>query len=198
MDKPYISFETERLFVRSIEEGDKEEYMNLRVETSELSRVYSSFPDFRDKEWEEELNSENEICLAVFVKGTQKLAASGSFQYFNSNTIEFGFDVDKDHRNQGIATELVMGMIKIVHVIFPGRSVMIRTNVSNTACRRVAEKCGGILTGYEPTNAAKVFAELMESFGSEPADNEELIRIRKQMAEFIEENQESACVYCFD
>lgn len=34
MDKPKISFKTERLFICSIEESDKEMYMDLRVETS--------------------------------------------------------------------------------------------------------------------------------------------------------------------
>ncbi len=68
MEKPKISFDTERLYVRSVEETDKDDYMNLRVETSELSQAYQSVPGFRDYEWEGELNSQKDIYMAVFMK----------------------------------------------------------------------------------------------------------------------------------
>ena len=197
MDKPIINFDTARLYIRSVEESDKEAYMNLRVETSEITQAYQSFPGFRDHEWNEELNSQKDIFLAVFLKENDMMIASASFQNYESDCIEFGFDVTERYRKQGIATELVQGMLEIVHTLFPGKMVNIKTNATNTACRRVAEKCGGIFSGYEPTMAAVALETLLESYGNKPTDDNEVLAIRKKSAEFIEENKEGACVYIF-
>lgn len=198
MEKPKISFDTERLYVRSVEEMDKDDYMNLRVETSELSQAYQSVPGFRDHEWEGELNSRKDIYMAVFMKTNDKIVASCSFQGYEGDCVELGFDVEEQYRKQGIATELVQGMLRTVSTVFSGKPVMIRTNVTNTACRRVAEKCGGVFSGYEATLAAKAIAGLMESYGNKPTDDEELLEMRQRNAEFIEENKEGVCGYRFE
>lgn len=197
MEKPKISFDTERLYVRSVEETDKDDYMNLRVETSELSQAYQSVPGFRDFEWEGELNSWKDIYMAVFMRTNDKMVASCSFQSYEGDCIELGFDVAEQYRKQGIATELVKGMLRTVRTVFSGKPVMIRTNVTNTACRWVAEKCGGFFSGYEPTLAAKAIARLMESYGNKPTDDEELLKMRQRNAKFIEDNKEGVCVYRF-
>lgn len=198
MEKPKISFDTERLYVRSVEETDKDDYMNLRVETSELSQAYQSVAGFRDYEWEGELNCQKDIYMAVFMKADDKMVANCSFQGYEGDCVELGFDVEEQYRKQGIARELVQGMLRTVRTVFSGKPVMIRTNVTNTACRRVAEKCGGVFSGYEPTLAAKAIARLMESYGNKPIDDEELLEMRQRNAEFIEENKEGVCVYRFE
>ena len=43
MEKPRISFFTDRLYVRSVEESDKEKYMDLREATSSLASAYKKF-----------------------------------------------------------------------------------------------------------------------------------------------------------
>ena len=197
MDKPKIHFDTPRLYVRSVEESDKEAYMNLRVETSEIAHAYQSLPGFRDREWDGELNSQKDTLLAAFLKENNLLVASASFQSYESNCIELGFDVSERYRRQGFATELVQGMLKTISTIFPDKTVSLRTAVTNTACRRVAEKCGGVFSGYEPTRATMAMAALMESYGNTPTDDKELLAMRIKGTEFIEENKEGVCVYIF-
>lgn len=197
MDKPIIHFDTERLHVRSVEESDKEAYMDLRVETSEIAQAYQTLPGFRDREWNGELNSQKDIFLSVFLKKNDVLIASASFQNYESDCIELGFDVTERYRKQGIATELVQGMLEIVSTLFPGKTVSIKTNVTNSACRRVAEKCGGVFSGYEPNRAAMAMETLLESFGNKPTDNKELQAMRMASAEYIKENKETVCVYIF-
>lgn len=197
MDKPKIHFDTARLYVLSVEESDKEVYMNLRVETSDIAQAYHSFPRFRDHEWNGELNSQRDIFMAVFLKENDMLIASASFQNYESECIELGFDVTERYRKQGIAAELVQGMLKTVHTLFPEKRVNIKTNVTNFACRRVAEKCGGVFSGYEPTRTAVALKTLLESYGNKPTDDKEVLAIRKKSAEFIEENKEGVCVYIF-
>ena len=65
MDKPRISFLTDRLYIRSVEESDKEDYMALRIATSELAEAYESNPAFGDHEWAYELNSSCDVYLSV-------------------------------------------------------------------------------------------------------------------------------------
>lgn len=198
MDKPKISFETRRLFVRSIEAADMDAYMNLRVKASPMARAYEEYPEFKEHIWNDELNSQDDIYMAIFLKGSNIFVASAFFQGFRTDTIEFGFDVREQYRNQGIATELVMGLLHEAKTTFPGTHVIIRTDKENGACRKVAEKCGGVLSGYEPTLAAKAFEQLMKSFGDEPTDDEKLIQMRRRNREFIEENREGVCVYRFE
>ncbi len=69
--------------------------------------------------------------------------------------------------------------------------------MTNSACRRVAEKSGGIFSGYEPTMAAKAMATLIESYGNKPTDDKELLAIRIKSADYIEKNKEGVCVYTF-
>lgn len=197
MDKPNIHFDTERLHVRSVEESDKEAYMDLRVETSEIAQAYQTLPGFRDREWNGELNSQKDIFLSAFLKENDVLIASASFQNYESDCIELGFDVTERYREQGIATELVQGMLEMVSNLFPGKTVSIKTNVTNSACRRVAEKCGGVFSGYEPNRAAMAMETLLESFGNKPTDNKELQAMRMASAEYIKENKETVCVYIF-
>lgn len=190
-----ISFFTDRLYVRSVEKTDKEKYMNLRETTSPFARTYKSLPGFREDEWERELNSQSAIFVAAFLKDSSELVASASFQNIDTDTIEFGFDVFEAYRNQDIATELMKGMIQTAHALFPGKNFVIRTDVTNAACRRVAEKCGGILTGYEPTFAAKVVMASMKLYGNKLAGDEDQAKLRTKSAEFIEKNKEGVCVY---
>ena len=171
MEKPVISFETERLYARPVKESDKESYMDLRVKTSDLAAAYKEFPEFRDHEWDGELNSQNELYVCVFMKNTETLVAIASFQNFDTDTIEFGFDVAEEWRSQGIATELVQGMLKVMRSEYPGKEAKIRTNKENGACRKVAEKCGGVLSGFEPTLAARAIEQLMNSFGNKPTED---------------------------
>lgn len=197
MDKTIINFETDNMFVRAIEEKDKEPYMDLRVSASEIAAAYIEFPGFRDKEWEGELNNADDIYCAVFLKKNNEFAACCSFQKFNTDMIELGFYVKQEYRNQGIATELLKGMLRTAADVFPGKSVKACTYKTNTASRKVIEKCGGRLSGYESSPAAKALESLLESIEKKTPDVNEAETMRSATAEYIEDHKESVCVYRF-
>ena len=100
------------MYVRSIEETDKEAYTDLRMSASEIAAAYTEFPGFRDKEWKSELNNAVDIYCAAFLKKSKVFVASCSFQKFDTDMIELGFDVKKEYRSRGIATELLRGCCK--------------------------------------------------------------------------------------
>ena len=163
MDKPIIEFETGRLVVRSVQEGDKDEYMALRVQTSDISRAYSTIEGFTEYEWENELNDSDDIYMSVFLKSDFVFVASASIQNFKENSIYIGYDVKEEYRNMGIATELVIGLVKQAHSFFPESKVLSRIRVDNDVSRKVTEQCGGIIKGYEDTYFAKQVKRMMSS-----------------------------------
>ena len=147
--KPYIDFETKRLHIRSVVPEDNDVYMALRISNSPISAVYATMPEFADYEWNGELLSEDDIYLSVFQKRDGTFVASASIQHFKSSRIEFGYDVVKEYRNRGIATEIVNGLLAEVHRRFPEAVAIIRVGKENAISRRVAEKCGGVMIGNE-------------------------------------------------
>lgn len=198
MRKPKISFETDRLFIRSIIEEDKETYMGMRLPADDISNSYSMPYGFRDILWEKELNSGDAAYVIVLRKEDDEPVAIGSFQKLNTATVELGFVVAERHRMQGIATELLKGMIREVQHDFPEKAVRICTRITNTACRRVAEKCGGVLSGNEFGPATEALASLLVSAERRLSEDDgELKRLRNSITSFIEENKEGVCIYRF-
>lgn len=124
--------------------------MNIRKGNSVISSAYR-FPGFEDFEWDSELNSPDSVYLSVFIKTTGMLVASASIQKYIGPEIELGYDVADGYRNKGIATEVVKALLEEVHRRFPKTRVVVRTENDNAASRRVAEKCGGVLTESEDT-----------------------------------------------
>lgn len=193
-DKPLIDFETDRLHIRSVIEADKDDYMSLRVKNSSISKAYSIMPDFTDYEWDGELNGEDDIHVSVFLKPEGVFVASASIQNYKEKTIELGYDVKEDYRNEGIATELIKGLLSEVHRLFAEAQVIIRTDHENDASRRVAEKCGGVLIRREDSFACKMFSitkEALEKSGKdfEQSDNYD------DMKELMVRGKDSVCVY---
>ena len=98
------------------------------------------------------------------------------------------------YRKQGIATELVLGMLREARILFPGKKIKIRTDVTNAACRRVAEKCGAVLAGYEPDVLARALIQYLDMYGKEPTEDPKTLEKRREYTEYIENNREGgAC-----
>ena len=191
-DKPIIDFETERLHIRAVKECDKEAYMALRIQNSMTPKAYEKIPGFRDYEWEGELNDDGDLFLSVFLKPEELFVASASIQHYNKAAIEIGYDVVKEYHKQGIATELIKGLVKEIHRIFSDARIIITTDRDNAASRRVAEKCGGTLTGFDNSIISKIYEIAKEGFEGKGMENDEEYR---KIMESIEEDKNSVCVY---
>lgn len=191
MNKSFLLFETDRLIIRPLQESDKDYYMALRIETSDIRQAYETMPEFREYEWEKEFEGDGDASFCIFLKPDRIFVGSCSYQNFKSDTVELGIDLVKEHRNKGIGTEVVNGLVRKAGELFPGKSIILRTNANNVLCRRVAEKCGATLSKYEPSLTAQVMAKLLEI--TDEMDSESLAKNK----EYIEENKEGLCVYTF-
>ncbi len=77
---------------------------------------------------------------------------------------------------------------------YGGVKIIIRIDKDNDASRRVAEKCGGILVGYEDSYASTVFDIMKERYekkGLVFENDSEYDDIRNLM----KEGKESVCIY---
>ena len=101
---------------RSIGPRDKDLFMGVRAEISEVAEFYRKFPDFSDYNWNLILKDENEIGMVVFQQPDGLFVGTCSFQ----------------------------GVQKETHMYFPDREIFVRIRQDNSASRRVAEKNGAV------------------------------------------------------
>ena len=192
--KTFIDFETNRLHIRSVMEADKDDYMALRVNNSNISEAYSIMPDFTDYEWDGELNGDEDIYLSVFLKSDGTFVASASVQNYQEESVEIGYDVKEESRNVGIATEIVKGLLAEVHSLFPKSRVIIRADYENDASKRVAEKCGGVLIRREDSFACRMFSMTQKALETEGDDFEQSEKYADMRA-LMEKGKDAVCVY---
>ena len=103
-------------------------------------------------------------------------------------------DVIEGYRNQGIATEIVSGLVNEIQRICAGAPIIIRIDKDNYASRKVAEKCGGVLVKYEDSYMSRIICTLKEKCkerGVLSENDAEFDNIRNLM----EEGKESICIY---
>lgn len=186
--KPLIDFETERLHIRSLVESDKDTYMSLRINNSNFASVYSLEPNLVDDVWECEFYGEEDIYLAVTLKANDKMIASASIQCYKDKNIELGYDVNKEYQKQGIASEILTGLVAEAHRIFKAARIFVRVDRDNMASRRVAEKCGGMLVETDDFQSIdSIIAMIKEHTGTIDAGYEMNIAIEKL--------KDSVCIY---
>lgn len=196
-DKPVINFETKRLLVRSLTEGDKEPYMDLRQNTSDFRSMYIKDPAFRESEWENELNGKDDIYMSVFLKESGTFVASASFQNYRKRFIELGFDVVKEYRNQGFGTELLKSLIERANLLFPRAKLKAKTRKNNTICQKLLEENGGILIRKEDAPEVMFYRTVIRLINKK-YDGDELENLKQDCIDLIEKGKNSIYVYLIE
>ena len=98
----------------------------------------------------------------------------------------------KEYQNRDIATELIKGLVNEIHRIFTDTRIIITTGRNNAASRRVAEKCGGTLVGFDNSIISRIYEIAKEGLEGKGTENDEKYR---KIRESIEEDKDSVCVY---
>lgn len=149
---------------RNICESDKEPFLALRRDASDISMVYEARADFADFSWKEDLADKNTIYMMVFKAPEENFVAACSFQGIHNEFIQLGYDVVAPLRGKGIGTEVVKRLVALAHETFPDKHIQIWIRKDNMASRRVAEKCGARLFGITDSPEAKSFQGLMDKY----------------------------------
>ena len=137
MEKPSIVLETERLYIRPVQEMDKDAYMSIRVANSDFTAAYQTWTELYDRVWECELESKDSLYLSVFQKADHVLVASASIQNYSHDMIELGYDVAEGYRNRGFATEVLGALTVRVHEEFPGIPVQVCIRSDNAELLKI-------------------------------------------------------------
>ncbi len=134
---------------KTITQQDKDRFMSVRMESSDIAFMYKAYPDYVNYSWEMLLTDANVLNMVVFLFPKDQFVATCSIQKLQSNAVELGYDVVRELRGRGIGTQMVTALIKLGHEHFPEREILIKVRRENAASRHVAEKCGGILLRLE-------------------------------------------------
>ena len=125
--------ENDRLLIRPVVDDDKESFMRIQVENSDLAAAYKD-EQFRNYFWETTLNGDNDIYMMIFMKEDGTHVGNCSFQKLNSDSIEIGMDIDKRFQNQGIGTATLMLLAEYLRKNAPGKRHTVRTKSNNIPC----------------------------------------------------------------
>ena len=156
------------------------------------------YPEFREHEWQNVLKAEDEVSMMVFQKEDGVFVAICNFQDFQGDHVDIGYDVEEEYRGKGIGTSLVIDLVSLAHLKFPGKEVIARIRVNNSVSRRVAEKAGGVMVRYEPTPEAKLFVESLKKYGDGKPDENGHYASEKEISAWkrvVDEGKEGIRVY---
>ena len=176
-----IDYREQNYHIRAVTEEDKENFMSIRRETSDLSHAYDTVPGFLGQAWGFVLNGYDEVSMVAFRNDC--FVAICTFHDFQESHVQLGYDVSRQLRGQGIGTELVGHLINIAHHTFPDKAVQIRVRKDNIASYRVAEKCGGVIIGFESTPEGRLARELLDKYEHKGETGEEVDAVRRRAEE---------------
>ena len=92
---------------------------------------------------------------------------------------------------------MALALIEKTHSINPEASLYIKTSTKNVACKRVIEKCGGILCGYEDSSFTRSMDSLRkecDEHGFPFLDMYEKEK-RLEILDMIEKGRDGVCIY---
>lgn len=172
---------------RRIEQRDKDLYMGVRAEVSEVAEFYRKYPDFSDYNWNLILKDDNEIGMVVFQRADDLFVGTCSFQGVQKENLELGYDIARELRGKGIGTRMVGALFQLAHKHFPEREIFVRVRQDNSASRRVAEKNGAVFIKMDDPPEVMALRTLLEH-------NDDLSRAEEARA-IIERSKNTVRVY---
>ena len=161
------SIENDRFFIRPVTAADKDQFMRIQQENSEMGKAYEE-EHFRESFWEKILYSEDDIYMVIYLKKDSQHIGNCSFQNVNTQTIEIGIDLDKTMQSQGLGTGVVMLLVEYLKSNTSGQRFQIKTKSNNIPCQIMIEKAGGTKIGKEATEFDRVMDSMiptLEKYG---------------------------------
>ena len=83
---------------KSVMPQDKDRFMSVRKEASDIADFYKTYPEFVDFNWDLILKDEKEISMVVLQLPENMFVATCSILKAPDYTIELGYDVVKELR----------------------------------------------------------------------------------------------------
>ena len=145
-----IMMENALYLIRTVTDQDKDEYMRVHQENSDLSGAYD-IEGFREYFWEHGILDSSDVYMMVLRKADHLHIGNCSFQGIQEEIIEIGLDIDIPFQNQGIGTDVLKMLVDYLRTHHAGQRIQMKTKSTNLPCRKMIEKAGGRKIGEEPT-----------------------------------------------
>lgn len=153
MNPTIYSINTPRLLLRCYHRNDAEELNELIITNLQHLRKFMPWAnsdvwivqdrfDFINR-WIFDFEHNNEYIFAIIERTTNKLIGStGLHKRVGDSGLEIGYWIDKDHCNQGIATESSAALTKVALEHYKMDRVEIHCSAENIASSKVPQKLG--------------------------------------------------------
>ena len=164
-DKNSIFAENDRCILRRLQENDKESYMALQIEVSDMPEVYKN-TEYYEYFWNSIINEDDVIRLSLHKKENSAHIGNALIRNVLSDTPEMGLDIKKDYRRQGYAQETVRLTMDKINKISGKEIFKIRIMSNNIPSLSLFRKLGAIEKATEDSELLSILKK-GESYLSE-------------------------------
>ena len=133
------------VFLRVVEETEKEKYLNVTYEYSVMKGMYKD-ESFRETTWKEFL-SDNAFVCSIYNKISSEYIGYCSIKDMRKPEWELAIELKSEFCKQGYGTESLMLLMKSVHNLTGRRFFRARVEVDNYASQRLMRKLGAVPNG---------------------------------------------------
>ena len=147
-DYDNIFAEDNDYLLKGLQEDDKEDYMNLLISVSEITKAYKN-SDFYEFTWEKTLNDAENLYLCIYLKETGAFIGKVMIKEPRGDRPEIGVDIVEEYRRRRTAFSAVSLAIARLKELTGTRLVEFKAYEDNVPSINLIKKLGAVQTGDE-------------------------------------------------
>ena len=147
-DYDNIFAEDNDYLLKGLQEDDKEDYMNLLISVSEITKAYKN-SDFYEFTWAKTLNDAENLYLCIYLKETGAFIGKVMIKEPRGDRPEIGVDIVEEYRRRRTAFSAVSLAIARLKELTGTRLVEFKAYEDNVPSINLIKKLGAVQTGDE-------------------------------------------------
>lgn len=160
-----IYAENEYFILKRLCEQDKEDFMELVLDTSSIPKAYEQ-AGFSEYSWECSLN-DADLNLSLFAKDTGIYLGNLMLKNLSGSRQEIGIDIVRKYRKRGIGYKAVRLLIEHAAKVSGRSDFEVRIYSDNEPSRRLFEKLGAVEIGQECSEFISAMKAMEATVGEE-------------------------------
>lgn len=136
-DKDGKYAENGQFVLKRLQENDKENYMNLKMNTSSIPKAYEN-EVFFEETWKNSLR-DKDLNLSLFTKDTNLYLGNLMLKNFSSDIQEIGIDIVREYRNKGVGYKAVELLMNHAKAVSGASEFEVKVYSDNVASKRLFE-----------------------------------------------------------
>ena len=153
------------IYIRRLNEDDKEDFMRLKVDVSCIPKAYE-IPSFYDFSWNDYLNGED-LVLCLISKDSGKFLGVVMLKNLHDETQEIGIDIVREFRNRGIGFQAISLLLERAKECSGKTRYQIRIYSDNIASQKLFNKFNITEIAHEDNEFIQVMKSFEKTIGSD-------------------------------